>query len=82
MNQFEICCFFVLISTQVLLSAGQCKDDKWKKWESCGGCKKSRKRECLADENITERRDCVIGKTLNSLDSKFMNCKGKKERRN
>lgn len=64
MNRFGIRCLIILLSTRVLLSAGQCKDDKWKNWETCGGCKTSRTRECLADENITQKRDCVIGKSF------------------
>ena len=66
MNEFGIYFFVILLSTCVLLSTSQqCKDDKWNNWEKCGGCKKSRTRECSDDENITQRRDCVIGKSLN-----------------
>ena len=63
MNQIGKSCFILLFlfAHVLLIASQQCKDDKWKKWEKCGGCKKTRKRECLDDENITERKPCTIG---------------------
>ena len=63
MNRFGICCFLLLLFNHATRSQ-DCKDDKWKKWEKCGGCKRFRRRECLADENITERKQCTIGKVF------------------
>ena len=61
MNRIGIFCFLLLLFNHATRSQ-ECKDDKWKKWEKCGGCKRSKTRECLDDENITERRSCEVGK--------------------